>query len=95
METSLSVKAQNFIARAKENPEVSAGLASLSEGTYGLLNSGGTVILGIFNILKGTIKTATRSEPEQTDSSFDYNLRMVRQNPLTGEWNMVETGDVV
>lgn len=94
METSyntISVKAQKFIARARENPEVSAGLASLSEGTYGLLSSGGTLILGIFNILKGTINTATQSEPEHIESSFDYTLSTVRKNPVTGEWNMVET----
>lgn len=91
---SFSEKAHEFVSRIKENPEVNAGLVSLSEGTYGLLSSSGTVIYGIINILKGTIATAAPRN-DSPEIPFDFHVKTVRKNPITGDWNLVEAEELV
>lgn len=92
--TEYTEKAREFINRTLETPEVSAGVASLSDGAYGLFSASGSVLYGIFKIVKGTvIATATNLNPpilmSYQDVPQDYKIQTVRQNNVTGTWEII------
>lgn len=88
--TEYTEKAREFINRTLETPEVSAGVASLSDGAYGLFSASGSVLYGIFKIVKGTvIATTTNLNPPISMFDQDYKIQTIRQNTVTGTWEII------
>lgn len=86
-------KAMKFINKTLETPEVAAGVASLSDGAYGLFSASGNVLYGIMKIVKGTVIAAKDTAYPNTVTPYDYNLQTVRQNTVTGTWDIITEVD--